>query len=114
MASIERAATQTERMRRGLLTAGYLVAVLLVATLLFGLEPLFVKMALPLFRRWWNAAFASFSVIMLAGCYTYAHALACLAVRHQLLIHGSLLLVAAWQLPITHGHPSWHLRQSLR
>ena len=71
------------------------------AALLFGVEPLFVKMALPAFGgapAVWNVAFAFFTLMLLAG-YLYAHALARLPLRRQLAIHGIALLAAAIVLP---------------
>jgi hypothetical protein len=80
----------------------YVLAALLGAALLFALEPLFVKMALPLFGgapAVWNVAFAFFTAALLAG-YLYAHALTRLPVRRQVIVHGAVLIVAAAFLPV--------------
>lgn len=85
----------------------YFSAALLGAALLFGLEPLFVKMALPFFGGApdvWNVAFAFFTTMLLAG-YLYAHALARLTIRLQIVVHAGVLLAAAALLPV-HAAPS--------
>jgi hypothetical protein len=76
--------------------------VFLGAALLFALEPMFVKMALPLFGgspAVWNTAFVFFTTVLLLG-YLYAHALVRLDVRRQLLVHASVLLAAVIVLPV--------------
>jgi hypothetical protein len=73
--------------------------------LLFGLEPLFVKMALPLFGgspTVWNTAFAFFTAVLFLG-YLYAHALVRLTPRRQMLVHAIVLLAAASALPVGAG-----------
>jgi hypothetical protein len=75
----------------------------LSATLLFTLQPMFAKMTLPLLGGApgvWNTAVAFFQGVLLLG-YLYAHALQRLhSLKVQLLIHGAVLLVAAFFLPL--------------
>ncbi len=82
--------------------AVYAAASLLGAALLFAVEPLFVKMALPAFGgapAVWNVAFGFFTTMLLAG-YLYAHALSRLPLRAQVGIHAAVLLLAALLLPV--------------
>ncbi len=82
--------------------AVYAAASLLGAALLFAVEPLFVKMALPAFGgapAVWNVAFGFFTTMLLVG-YLYAHALARLPLRAQVGIHAGVLLLAALLLPV--------------
>ncbi len=76
------------------------------AVLLFWIQPLFTKMALPLLGGTpsvWNTALVFFQAMLLAG-YGYAHALArWLRPRHQLAAHGALLCAAGLTLPIGIG-----------
>lgn len=93
--------------RRRLVAVTYFSAALLGAALLFGLEPLFVKMALPFFGgapAVWNVAFGFFTTMLLAG-YLYAHALARLTVRLQIIVHAGVLLAAAALLPVRAAPP---------
>jgi hypothetical protein len=87
---------------RWLVAVTYFSAALLGAALLFGLEPLFVKMALPFFGgapAVWNVAFGFFTTMLLAG-YLYAHTLARLTVRLQIVVHAGVLLAGAALLPV--------------
>ena len=70
--------------------------------LLFMVQPLAARMALPLLGgapNVWNSAMLIFQALLLAG-YAYAHALTRLPLRWQAGIHLSLLALAALSLPI--------------
>lgn len=73
------------------------------ALLLFLLEPLFVKMALPRLggsSEVWTACVLFYQIVLLAG-YGYAHVIRRLRrVRDQALVHGGLTLVACATLPL--------------
>ncbi|MBT0668835.1 fused MFS/spermidine synthase [Novosphingobium profundi] len=80
----------------------FLLAILLGSFLLFLVQPMVARMALPLLGgapNVWNSAMLVYQALLLGG-YAYAHALGCFAVRTQALIHGALLLLAALTLPI--------------
>ena len=76
------------------------------AVLLFWIQPLFTKMAVPLLGgspSVWNTALVFFQATLLVG-YAYAHALArWVRVRGQILVHALLLCAAAWVLPVAVG-----------
>ena len=76
------------------------------AVLLFWIQPLFTKMALPLLGGSplvWNTAMVFFQAMLLAG-YAYAHGLSrWLGARAQLLVHAVVLGAAALALPIGIG-----------
>jgi hypothetical protein len=78
-------------------------AIFLSAALLFWVEPLFSKMVLPVLggsSAVWSVAMVVFQGLMLAG-YLYAHLLTrYLAIGHAVLIHATVLAVAALWLPI--------------
>lgn len=73
------------------------------AVLLFWIQPLFAKMALPLLggsALVWNTAMVFFQVMLLAG-YAYAHVLTRLfRERAQLMVHTAVLALAALVLPV--------------
>ena len=79
------------------------------AVLLFWIQPLFTKMALPLLGgspSVWNTALVFFQAALLAG-YAYAHGLArWFSVRGQVAVHALLLCAAGLALPIAVG-PDW-------
>ena len=85
---------------RGLFT----VTVFASAFLLFSVQPMFAKMALPLFGSTpavWNTCMVFFQATLLAG-YAAVHTTARLVpFRHQTSIHLSVLLVGVLVLPIT-------------
>jgi hypothetical protein len=85
------------------LVALYAGALFLSAVLLFGMQPLIVKMALPRLGgspAVWNAAQVFFQALLLAG-YLYAHLLSRLrAVRGAVVVHVLLLLGAFATLPV--------------
>ncbi len=76
------------------------------AVLLFWIQPLFTKMALPLLGSSplvWNTAMVFFQGMLLAG-YSYAHGLSrWLGARDQLAVHAVVLATAALALPIGIG-----------
>ena len=81
----------------------YMAAVALSAFLLFLVQPMFTKMALPLLGSApsvWNTAVVFFQATLLAG-YLYAHTtMAWLHARAQIVLHIGLVLVAVAVLPI--------------
>lgn len=81
-------------------------AVFVGAVLLFWIQPLFTKMALPLLggaASVWNTALVFFQAMLLAG-YLYAHALTrWLRPTAQLAVHAILLGAAGLTLPIGIG-----------
>ncbi|MCX6030329.1 MAG: fused MFS/spermidine synthase [Chloroflexi bacterium] len=87
----------------------YAVTILVSAFLLFLVEPMFAKMALPLLGgspAVWNTAVVFYQVALLIG-YVYAHAAtAWLGVRRQGALHAILLLLPFLVLPIAIP-PGW-------
>lgn len=78
------------------------IAIFVSAALLFVLEPLFARMALPVLGgspAVWNTALAFYQATLLAG-YLYAHVIRVLALRTQLLLHAGVLLLALVVLPV--------------
>jgi hypothetical protein len=79
------------------------LAIGLGAALLFVLEPMVAKMALPLFGgspEVWTTSLVFFQLLLLAG-YLYAHALRSLAdLRLQVAIHAALIALAVLVLPV--------------
>jgi hypothetical protein len=79
---------------------------LLGAFLVFSIQPLFARMALPLLGgapAVWNTAMVFFQSALLAG-YAYAHCLSrCLGRRGQVASHLSLLAIASLSLPVAIG-----------
>lgn len=77
--------------------------ILLGASLIFFVEPMFAKMVLPLLGgspAVWNTCVVYFQTVLLAG-YLYAHLLVTrLAHRRQVIVHGTLFIVCALSLPI--------------
>lgn len=81
----------------------FVVTILIGSFLLFLIQPMVARMALPRLGgapNVWNSAMVVYQALLLAG-YGYAHALSRLTVRRQATIHLALLLVAALTLPIT-------------
>lgn len=80
----------------------YIITVLLSAFLLFQIQPMIAKVILPLFgggAAIWTACLLFFQGMLLLG-YAYAHGLTKLSnVKHQLVIHGVLLLFTLLALP---------------
>ncbi|MEM9278240.1 MAG: class I SAM-dependent methyltransferase, partial [Pseudomonadota bacterium] len=100
--------------------AGMLVAIcftgsmLLSALLLFFVQPMFAKMALPLLggsSGVWNTAMVFFQAVLLGG-YLYAHLLSkYFPFRLQILLHGLVMASAMFILPITLPE-GWEVPQS--
>ena len=88
---------------QSLQTALFTGTALAGAALLFWVQPLFAKMALPLLGgspSVWNTAMVFFQAMLLAA-YAYVHGLTrWLAPRGQLAVHAALLGVAALALPL--------------
>jgi hypothetical protein len=92
----------------------------LSAFLLFSVEPMVAKMALPLLGGTpavWNTCLVFFQAVLLAG-YAYAHVSARLLIqRRQMVLHLSVLLIAlmvlplhlptAWVPPVQHNPALW-------
>lgn len=80
----------------------FAVTILTGSFLLFLVQPLVARMALPRLGgapNVWNSAMLVYQALLLGG-YAYAHALSRLAVARQALIHLALLVAAAFTLPI--------------
>lgn len=80
----------------------FVAAILTGSFLLFLIQPMVARMALPQLGgapAVWNSAMLVYQALLLAG-YAYAHALGRLAPRAQAAVHIALLLVAAAWLPI--------------
>jgi hypothetical protein len=78
------------------------------AMLLFMVQPLFARMALPLLGgapSVWNVALVFFQIMLLLG-YLYAHGLQYFKPRTQIIVHVALLVIAAATLPL--NIPSWY------
>ena len=79
------------------------ITVLTSAALLFMMQPMFAKMALPLLGGTpavWNTCMVFFQAVLLVG-YGYAHATpAALGLRQQAALHLVLLLTALFVLPV--------------
>jgi len=86
------------RTRRGLFVATILVG----SFLLFLLQPMVARMALPRLGgapNVWNSAMLVYQALLLGG-YFYAHLLSRMPVRRQATIHLALLVIAALTLPV--------------
>ncbi|WP_114521175.1 fused MFS/spermidine synthase [Altererythrobacter sp. ZODW24] len=81
----------------------FVVAILTGSFLLFLVQPMVARLALPRLGgapNVWNSAMLVYQALLLGG-YAYAHMLGKLAVRRQATIHLALLALAALTLPIT-------------
>lgn len=82
--------------------APYVFTIFLSASLIFLVQPMFARMALPVLGGTpavWNVSLVCFQAALLAG-YVYAHLLVKLNnVLHETLVHGLVLLAAALVLP---------------
>ncbi len=91
------------RRSQTILVAAFSVTMFLSAALLFLVEPMFAKMALPLLggsAAVWTTCIVFFQVTLLAG-YAYAHASAkILGKRTQVVMHAAVLLAALALLPV--------------
>ena len=90
--------------RARLLVPAYTLVIFLSATLLFSVQPMFTKMALPLLGgapNVWNTAMVFFQAVLLAG-YLYAHFSAkYLTPRTQIVLHLAVVAIGVIVLPIT-------------
>jgi hypothetical protein len=82
----------------------YLSIIFISAFLLFQIQPIISKMILPWFgggASVWTACMLFFQTFLLLG-YCYAHLLTQLAkIRHQIILHGALLLTSLIFLPVS-------------
>ncbi|MCA8900102.1 MAG: fused MFS/spermidine synthase [Hyphomonas sp.] len=89
---------------RAVSAAPFVATVFLSAALVFLVQPMFAKMALPLLGgapAVWNVSLVCFQAALLAG-YAYAHLLARIPrIGVQVAIHGVLLALAAACLPLS-------------
>lgn len=99
----------------------YALTIFLSAFLLFQVQPMIAKFILPWFggsAAVWSAALLFFQLLLLAG-YTYAHfVIRYIPPKRQLILHGSLLVIAFLSLPIIPsarwkpvggGDPTWQI-----
>src|SRR6188768_2703631 len=80
----------------------FMLTILTGSFLLFLVQPMFARMALPRLGgapAVWNSAMLVYQALLLGG-YAYAHWLGRVPVRRQALIHLGVLAVAALWLPI--------------
>lgn len=90
--------TARTRRRAGL----FVLTILTGSFLLFMVQPLVARMALPRLGgapAVWNSAMLVYQSLLLAG-YAYAHALGRLSLRRQAAVHVALLVLAGLTLPI--------------
>ncbi|MXO75457.1 hypothetical protein GRI40_09545 [Altererythrobacter aerius] len=81
----------------------FTATILLGSFLLFLVQPMVARMALPRLGgapNVWNSAMLVYQALLLGG-YAYAHALGRLPLRRQAMIHVGVLLMAALTLPIS-------------
>ncbi len=84
----------------------FVATIFLSAALLFVVEPMFARMALPLLGgspAVWNTALVFYQAVLLLG-YAYAHALSRITPRRQAMFHSVVLLLPALALPIAVAH----------
>src|ERR687885_2104401 len=102
-ATSPRAAARGGACRHRLAIALYSVTLFLSAALLFGVQPMFAKLVLPLLGgtpEVWTTAMLFFQAALLAG-YLYAHvATGGLGVRRQAAMHAGVVLLPLLVLPI--------------
>ena len=88
----------------------FTATIFLSAALLFVVEPMFARMALPMLGgspAVWNTALVFYQAVLLLG-YSYAHVLTRLTPRRQALFHSVVLILPLLVLPISvarAGHP---------
>ena len=94
------------------------VAIFASAFLVFQVQPVIARFILPWYGGTpgvWTTCMLFFQLSLLAG-YLYAHLLAKrLRLRHQVILHGSLLILSLLSLPVTPALPEFpqHLPQAL-
>jgi hypothetical protein len=84
----------------------FVATILTSSFLLFLVQPMIARMALPQLGgapNVWNSAMLVYQALLLAG-YAYAHRLSRLPLKRQAMIHVGLLLLAALTLPLTIAH----------
>ena len=84
----------------------FVATILTGSFLLFLVQPMIARMALPQLGgapNVWNSAMLVYQALLLAG-YAYAHRLSRLPLKRQASIHIALLLIAALTLPLTIAH----------
>ncbi len=94
----------------------FVATILTGSFLLFLVQPMVARMALPRLGgapNVWNSAMLVYQALLLAG-YGYAHALGRWPVRRQAMIHLALLVMAALTLPVTlaslpPARPGWEV-----
>lgn len=80
----------------------FVAAILVGSFLLFLVQPLMARLALPRLGgtpNVWNSAMLVYQALLLGG-YAYAHVIGRLALRRQLMLHIGLLALAALTLPL--------------
>lgn len=99
----QRASRPAVAMAMRLRVCAFMLTLMLSAGLLFAVQPMFAKMALPLFGgspAVWNTSMLFFQAALLLG-YAYAHWISSrLSIRQQVGVHAALLLAAMFTLPI--------------
>ena len=93
----------TAATKTGARRALFVATILAGSFLLFLVQPMVARMALPRLGgapNVWNSAMLVYQALLLAG-YGYAHRLGKMPLRRQAQIHVSLLILAALTLPIT-------------
>ncbi|MEQ5788164.1 fused MFS/spermidine synthase [Erythrobacter sp. NFXS35] len=81
----------------------FVTAILVGSFLLFLVQPLMARLALPRLGgapNVWNSAMLVYQALLLGG-YAYAHVIGRFTLRRQLVLHTGLLAVAALTLPLT-------------
>lgn len=98
------APTPSATSARPLLLATFIAAIMLSASLLFMVQPMFTKLVLPRFGgapSVWSVAIVFFQTALLAG-YAYAHGVTrCLPRRPSVAIHLALMIAALFALPLS-------------
>jgi hypothetical protein len=92
-----------------LLIAVYVLAIFVSAALLFGIQPMFAKMILPMLGgspSVWNTCVVFYEVALVLG-YVYAHAVRRLNPRIQVAVHLAVVLLPLIVLPIA-VPAGWH------
>ena len=86
----------------------FTVAIFTSAFLVFQVQPVIARFILPWYGGTpgvWTTCMLFFQLGLLAG-YLYAHVLAkCLQLKHQAMVHGCLLALSLFLLPITPALP---------
>lgn len=82
----------------------FLITIFICSFLLFQIQPILAKMALPFFgggAAIWTACMLFFQLFLLLG-YLYSHCLTKIVkVNYQIIIHSSLVIISLYFIPIT-------------